>query len=355
MTKTLKQYKQYSNKKQMIIFVFFIMLIVVSLLALMVGSLNITLKDILGIFFNQIDNMKKMAILNIRLPRILAAILVGSALASSGCVMQCVVKNPLASSSTLGVSQGAAFGAALAIVLFNGGIVNSSSSTTPFTINNPYIVTIFAFIFGSFSTLVVVIIARMKKEIGPSGLILSGVALTSLFQGGSTILQYFCDDTKLGTIVFWTFGNLANINWQELLILSIVLIFSLFYFILNSWNYNAIESSYDTSNSLGINSHMVMVISMLVCSLVTSCAVSFVGIISFIGLVAPHIMRKFIGNDHRYLILGSAICGSILLVLADILSRVIIAPIVLPIGALTSFLGAPIFLFLLVKGVKKYG
>ena len=127
------------------------------------------------------------------------------------------------------------------------------------------------------------------------------------------------------------------------------------YFLFNRWNYNAMESGADTAKSLGVNTRAVMLVSMGICSLLAAVAVSFVGIISFVGLVAPHIMRKFVGNDYRYLIPGSAVVGALLLVLADLVSRTVMAPVILPIGALTSFLGAPMFLFLLFKGGKKNG
>ena len=299
--------------------------------------------------------MHRTAIMNIRLPRAVTAILVGAALAAAGAVMQCVLRNPLASASSLGVSQGAAFGAALGIVVFGGGVVNSANATTAITINNPYIVTLCAFVFGMVSTVVVVGISQFKKNIGPGGLILAGTALSSLFSGASTILQYFADDTKLGAIVFWTFGNLGSTSWRELLILFVVFLAAVIYFLFNRWNYNAMESGADTAKSLGVNTRSVMLISMGICSLLAAVAVSFVGIISFVGLVAPHIMRKFVGNDYRYLIPGSTIAGAGLLVLADLVSRTVMAPVILPIGALTSFLGAPMFLFLLFKGVKHGG
>ena len=198
----------------------------------------------------------------------------------------------------------------------------------------------------------IIAISQIKKNIGPGGLILAGVALSSLFSGGSTLLQYFTDDTKLGAIVFWTFGNLGSASWRDLLILALVLAAALIYFMFNRWNYNAMESGADTAKSLGVNTRSVMLVSMGICSVLSAVAVSFVGIISFVGLVAPHIMRRFTGNDYRFLVPGSAVAGALLLVLADTFGRSVVAPVILPIGALTAFLGAPMFLFLLFKGVK---
>lgn len=348
-------YNQYLRRKRIALTAVVIITIVVALYSIGVGSIQISMPDIFKVLFGGGEKLYRTAVMNIRLPRAVTAILVGAALAAAGAVMQCVLRNPLASASSLGVSQGAAFGAALGIVVFGGGVVNSANATTAITINNPYIVTLCAFVFGMISTVVVVGISQFKKNIGPSGLILAGTALSSLFSGASTILQYFADDTKLGAIVFWTFGNLGSTNWRELLILFIVFLAAMAYFQYNRWNYNAMESGADTAKSLGVNTRSVMLLSMGICSLLAAVAVSFVGIISFVGLVAPHIMRKFVGNDYRYLIPGSAIAGALLLVLADLVSRTVMAPVILPIGALTAFLGAPMFLFLLFKGGKKNG
>ena len=267
----------------------------------------------------------------------------GAALAVSGAVMQCVLQNPLASASTLGVSQGAAFGAALGIIVFGGGVVQSSSAATAVAINNPYIVTLCAFVCGSMSTFVVIVLSQFKKDLGPAGLILAGVALSSLFAGGSALLQYFADETKISSVVFWTFGNLGSAGWKELLILTVIFFSSLVYFLLNRWNYNAMESGADTAKSLGVNTRAVMIISMGICSLTAAVAVSFVGIISFVGLIAPHIMRRFIGNDYRYLIPCSAAAGHCSS-FWPIPCRLIIAPVILPIGAITSFWRADVSL-----------
>lgn len=351
-TEGLQRYNRYLRRKKTALLAAVIATLLAALYAMGVGSIRIPAADVLRVLFGGGEDLHRTAVLNIRLPRAVTAILVGAALASAGAVMQCVLRNPLASASSLGVSQGAAFGAALGIVAFGGGVVSSASAATAITIDNPYIVTLCAFVFGMVSTVVVVGISQLKKDIGPGGLILAGTALSSLFSGASTILQYFADDTKLGAIVFWTFGNLGSTSWRELLILLVVLAAAMAYFLLNRWNYNAMESGADTAKSLGVNTRAVMAASMGICSLLAAVAVSFVGIISFIGLAAPHIMRRFVGSDYRYLVPGSAIAGALLLILADLVSRVVMAPVILPIGALTAFLGAPVFLFLLFKGGK---
>jgi len=348
----LKLYDAFVRRKKLVFAIAVIATIVTALIAVGAGSLHIPVLEVIKALFGQGAAQSQLVILNIRLPRVVAAITVGAILSVSGAVMQCVLRNPLASASTLGVSQGAAFGAAVGIIVFGGGVVNSDSAATAVSINNPYIVTMCAFIFGSLSTIVILVLAQFKKDLGPAGLILAGVALSSLFLGGSTLLQYFADETKISTLVFWTFGNMGAAGWHELIIIAAVFIAVTLYFLLNRWNYNAMESGADTAKSLGVNTRTVMLVSMIISTLAAAVAVSFVGIISFVGLVAPHIMRRFVGNDYRYLIPCSAVAGALLLILADTFGRLIIAPVILPIGAITSFLGAPLFLFLLFRGFK---
>jgi iron complex transport system permease protein len=348
----LQLYNAFVRRKRLVFVIALIATIVVAFVAVGAGSLNISIPEIIKVLFGKGTAMSQTVVMNIRLPRVVASILVGAILAASGAVMQCVLRNPLASASTLGVSQGAAFGAAVGIIVFGGGVVNSDSAATAVSINNPYIVTICAFLCGSLSTVVVILLSRLKKDLGPAGLILAGVALSSLFAGGSTLLQYFADETKISSVVFWTFGNMGAAGWPELAIMAVVFVAAMVYFMLNRWNYNAMESGADTAKSLGVNTREVMLVSMGICTVAAAVAVSFVGIISFVGLVAPHIMRRFVGNDYRYLIPCSAAGGALLLILADTFGRLVIAPVILPIGAITSFLGAPLFLYLLFRGFK---
>lgn len=349
----LNQYRRQIVRKRIAILGSALLMVVVCLYSIMKGSIDLSLGEVLASLIGRGTRQSNLVILNIRLPRVVTTVLVGAALAVSGAVMQCVLQNPLASASTLGVSQGAAFGAALGIVVFGGGVLSSGSANVAVKIDHPYIVTFCAFFFGSLSTVVILLLSRLRRSLGPGGLVLAGVALSSLFTGGSTLLQYFADDTQLGAVVFWTFGNLGNTSWSEITILALVFAAAFLYFLCNRWNYNAMSGGADTAKSLGVNARAVMLISMSICSLTAAVSVSFVGIISFIGLIAPHIMRKFVGDDYRYLIPASAFAGGLILILADTFGRLIIPPVVLPVGAITSFLGAPVFLALLLKGVGK--
>ena len=342
-------YEGLQRKKLLALLITIALLLVAVVISAGTGSIKLTPWEVISTLFGGGDSLSRVALFENRLPRTVAAILVGAALGMSGAVMQCVLNNPLASASTLGVSQGAAFGAAVGIIVFGGG-VTATGGAYAVQIDNPYIVTLCAFVCGSASTVVIVAISRLRRDLGPGALVLAGVALSSLFTGGSTLLQYFADDTQLGAVVFWTFGDLGSTNWSELAMLLAVDVAALIYFLLKRWDYNAIHSGSDTAASLGVNVKTVTLVSMTVCTVASALAVSFVGIISFIGLVAPHAMRRFVGDDYRWLLPCSAAGGALLLILADLVSRMLIAPTILPVGAITSFLGAPVFLYLLLKG-----
>lgn len=330
-----------------------LLVLALGLFSITQGSIKLSLAEILRTFFGHGEQASKTVVFGIRLPRVTAAILVGIALGVTGAVMQCVLNNPLASASTLGVSQGAAFGAAVGILFFGGGVVAGGSANVAVAVDNPYIVTLCAFVFGSLSTVVILLLSQLKRNLGPGGLVLAGVALSSLFTGGSTLLQYFADETKLSAIVFWTFGNLGGVGWKQLAVLAVIVLLTMVYFILNRWNYNAMRNGPDVAKSLGVDARRLMLVSMGICSLTAAVSVAFAGIISFIGLVAPHIMRKFVGDDYRFLVPCSAAGGALVLLAADTFSRLIIQPVILPVGAITSFLGAPVFLALLLKGDDK--
>lgn len=349
-----EEYDRHVRRRGIALLAASVLLLVLTVLYMGIGTLSISPGEILAALLGRGDATVRTAVLNIRLPRALAAVLVGAVLAMSGTVMQCVLRNPLASASTLGVSQGAAFGAAVGILVFGGGAVVSSNSMAAVRVNSPAVVTLCAFVFGSVSSLAVIGISRVKRDAGPTGLILAGTALSAMFTGGSTLLQYFADDTSLGAVVFWTFGNLGNAGWKDLAVIAAAACLALVFYLANSWNYNAMTAGTDTALSLGVEADRTMLISMAVCSLSAAAAVSFVGIIGFVGLIAPHIMRRFTGSDHRFLLPGSALGGAILLILADAAAKLIAPPIVLPVGALLSFVGGPVFLILFIRGGKSH-
>ena len=318
-----------------------VLLLVTILLSLRAGSYETPVAELVkGIFGASADKKINLIVQNNRLPRILTAILAGSGLGLAGCILQAVLRNPLASSSTLGVSQGATFGAAFAIVVLGLGATDKFG------------IPLCAFV-GSIAVALVILGLSKFRQVSPEGIVLAGVAISSMFTGATTLIQYFANEVQLATLVFWTFGDLGNTGWQELGTMGIVVGVLCVYCFIHRWDYNALLGGEETAISLGVNVKRLTLVGMVLCCLCSSVVVSNVGLISFIGLVAPHIVRMVVGNNHVYLIPGSILGGATLLLLGDLFARTVISPVILPIGAITSFLGGPLFLYLLFKGGKK--
>lgn len=325
--------------------------IVLAAISMGLGSAGVSPARVIKALLGRADQRTQQIILHIRLPRVFAALVAGTGLSVAGCVMQGLLLNPLASDYTLGVSQGAAFGAALGIVALGAGSVQSTSADAVI-IRNPYLVTLFAFLGAIAATLVVLSMARWRGAT-PESMILAGVALGSLFSAGTVLTQYFANDVQVASIVFWTFGDLGRASWQELAILAAVVFPALVFFVFNRWNYSVLQSGDDTAKTLGVSVERVRMAGMFVASLVTATAVAFLGIIAFVGLVGPHLMRRITGDDLRTLVPASAAMGALLLLASDTLARTVISPVTLPVGAITSFMGAPLFLYLLVRGQRR--
>lgn len=343
-------YQTYIRRKWMVLLLSALVLLAACLASLLAGSTGVSLKEVLLALMGQGDQQIRTIVWNVRMPRIAAAAVVGIALAMCGCVMQNVLRNPLASASTLGVSQGASFGAAVAIICLGAGSqINSGGSSAALTINNPYLVTLCAFLGGMTTTVLILLLSRLRS-VTPAGMVLAGVAISSMFTGGTTLVQYFADDVMVATVVYWTFGSLGRAGWKEIMMIGALCLLAFLFFLCHRWNYNALESGFQSAKSLGVPVEFLIPVSMAVCALLASVSVAFVGCISFIGLISSHIMRYFVGNDYRFLIPCSALGGAVLLMVSDIACRTLVPPAVLPIGALTSFLGAPLFLYLIMKG-----
>lgn len=344
-------YKKNTGKKFAVGLLLFVLVFILSFIGINAGSTDLTLKEILMSMLGQGTETSDIVIWQIRLPRIFSAIVVGAGLSVAGCVMQNNLRNALASPLTLGISNSAAFGANIAIVLLGAGSIQSSSADAVI-INNPYMVTISAFTWSLIAMMIILMIAKLKGFM-PESIILAGVSLNFLFLAGTTLIQYFADEVQVAAAVFWTFGDLGRTSWREVCLMAIIIGLSLVYFMFKRWDYNVLDSGEESAVSLGVNVNRVRFGGMLVSCVITSVAVSFTGIIGFIGLISPQIVRIIIGGDYRFLIPVSALMGSLILIIADTLARTIIAPVILPVGAITSFLGAPIFLYLLLKGDKK--
>ncbi|HOF19668.1 MAG TPA: iron ABC transporter permease [Bacteroidales bacterium] len=347
----LSQY--YNFRKKRILFILFLLLLlfIIIIYSLFSGSADIGLRDIYSLITGTGQAVSRQIIYNIRLPRIAGAFLAGMALSVSGAVIQSILRNPLASPFTLGISGASAFGAAFAIIVLGAGSSYAGSNDMAI-INNPYVVTVSAFLWSLCSVAVIIVLSKYKGAT-PEIIILSGIIISSLFGAGISAMQYFSDNIQLASIVFWTFGDIGRASWNNCLIIAVVVSLVMVFFISQSWNYKALQSGDEYARSLGVNVSRVRLTGLVVASLVTAVVVSFYGIIAFVGLVVPHIVRRIIGGDEQFLIPASAIGGGTFLLFSDTLARTIISPVILPVGILTSFAGAPLFLFLLIKGMGK--
>ncbi len=318
------------------------------LIALSLGAANVPLGDVARTLVGaEVAHRIEIIVWNIRLPQALAAILAGAGLAVSGAAMQSILRNPLGSPFTLGISHAAAFGAAIAVVFLGAGEMTASQAGT-MAIYNPYMTTLGAFVFSLVSAAVIVLIARMRGA-APEVMVLTGVALGSLFSAGTMFLQYFADDVELAAIVFWTFGDTSRADWSELGLLAVITVVTSLYFIAQSWNYNAIDAGDETAKGLGVRVERLRTVGMILASLLTAVSISFLGIIGFVGLVVPHMIRRVIGSDHRFLLPACLFGGGVLLLVADTAARLILAPHLLPVSILTAFLGAPVFIWLIIR------
>ena len=214
-------------------------------------------------------------------------------------------------------------------------------------------ISVYSFL-GSIAVAIVILGLSRFKQVSAEGIVLAGVAISSMLSGATTLIQYFANEIQLTSLVFWTFGDLGSTGWEDLRPMGIMVLILLVYCFAHRWDYNALLNGEETAVSLGIHVQRLTLTNMVLCCLTCSIIVSNVGLINFIGLVAPHIVRMVVGNNHVYLIPGSVLAGAALLLLGDLIARVAIMPIILPIGAITSFLGGPLFLYLLFKGGRKH-
>ena len=337
-------YRNIRKRRIIGIALLFLVVLLLFILGIGIGTTYIPFIDVIKAIFNIGDMDTIFIVKNIRLPRALAAFIAGGGLAISGCIMQNVLKNEMASPSTLGVGNAAVFGANVAIIGLGAanGFIN---------LNNPYVVSGFAFVFAIISVFLILFLARIKHFTSES-IVLAGVAIGTIFNAGTLILQFFSEEGELASAVFWTFGDLSRANYKECLIMFIIIFISLIFFIIKGYDYNAIANGRGFAKTLGVKVERTSIISLLLASFITAVCVSFLGIIGFVGLIAPQIMKRFVKDDFRYLIPSSFLFGSALLLLSDLVSRLIIKGTPLPVGAITSLLGGPMFIYLLIRGRK---
>lgn len=334
------------NKHRLTVLVMAISLIVCILASFTLGRYAVPLKELLGILGSKLGlkiqpfwtTQMETAIINIRLPRVLLSVLVGMCLAAAGASYQGVFQNPMASPDILGASAGAGFGAALAILLGLSSVF----------------IALGAFLMSLLTVALVFLVGRHAKGDRILGLVLAGIMMSSLFQSGTSFIKLAADpNNQLPQITFWLMGSLSGARWKEIGFVLIPMLAGLIPLLLLRWQLNVITMGDDEARAMGVNAPWIRLVIVICSTLVTASAVSVSGMIGWVGLVIPHIMRRMVGSDYRYLMPASMLGGGIFLLLVDNVSRSVTSSGI-PIGILTSFIGAPFFLWLITGRRNHY-
>lgn len=337
----ISEYRNYVWRKYLFIIAMCVIAFVVGVYSLTLGGYETSFLDTLQTLFNHItgnvtDETADHFIWNLRLPRVLLGVLTGVGLAIVGSTMQSVLKNPLADPYTTGISSGASFGATLAIIVgfsFVGG---------------DFAIIVNAFIFSLIPVGVILMLSKMRHA-SPTTMILSGIAVMYIFSSLTTFIQLRADPDDLKYVYTWGVGSLGYASWDMLPICFAFTSVGVAVMMIMAAMLNVLSSGDDTAKTLGLDASKFRIIGLLVASLTTAGLVSFTGPIGFVGLVAPHVARIFVGSDNRFLLPASAAFGTAMLLLADMLGRVIVAPGVLQVGVVMAFIGGPVFLWILMR------
>ena len=340
----IQKVKKRKRKYALTIVIMVIAVIVTAVACLFVGSSNMSVQDGLKALLHKGTNAQNRIIWNIRIPRVLAAIIAGAGLSVAGLIMQTTLNNGMASPSTLGVSNAAVFGANLSIIAFAGGFLSTGNNLSSFDVGaNPFATSSLAFVFAVLSILLILGLCTIRS-FSPNVVVLAGMAIGAVWTAATTILQFYATDVGLSAAVIWSFGDLGRATYQTNMIMAVTVVAGIAFFAFMSWKYNTLLSGEATARTMGVNVELLRFVSLLLASVITAACVSFLGVIGFVGIICPHVTKKVLGQDHRVTIPVSCLSGSLLLLLADTLSRSMGSGSALPVGAITSLLGAPFFI-----------
>lgn len=337
------------RKKKLTLFSLLWILLVVSVISLSKGAVDISSGQTIAIIGNavgldlpwQYSEAQQVVLESIRAPRIVLAILVGSVLAISGAAMQGLFRNPLADPALIGISSGATL-AAVAVIVLEATVLQGFSQWAGL-----YRLPIAAFVGGFAATWLVYHFATVGGRPDISSLLLAGIAINALAGSATGLLIYLADNEQLRTITFWTMGSLSGASWSQILVAAPFFLMTLVCLPFVSRALNAMLLGEAEASHLGFSVEKIKTLTIFLVALGIGATVSFAGIIGFVGLVVPHLLRLWFGPDHRSLLPCAAILGAILLLAADLLARTIVMPAELPIGIITGVLGGPFFLWLL--------
>jgi len=341
---TIQSYRVSEIRKLAFVFICVIAAVIVAGLSITFGTMDIGFFECYEVIWNHItgniqDKLIDYIIVDERLPRIAAALITGAGLAIAGCVMQSVMKNPLADPYTTGISSGAGFGAALAVTL---GIS---------IVGGNYALVVNAFVFSLVPMAMMLGVGKLKKA-SPTMMIMAGLAIMFMFNAFTTVLKIQADPDALAKLYAWTVGTVADCEWSEIVLMFVVVAIGVTLTQMLSRKLNILATGDDSAKAMGLDVENLRIVLLLIISLVVATVVSFTGLIGFVGLVAPHVCRIFVGADNRYLVLSSAMFGAVLLEVADFVGRTVIAPATLQVGIVTAFIGGPMFLYLILRQKK---
>ena len=340
----IKELEKRKRRNAVVIAGLLLAVVVIGIACLFVGSSNMSFGDGLNALLGGGSDAQSRIIWKIRVPRVLAAIIAGAGLSVAGLVMQTTLNNAMASPSTLGVSNAAVFGANLSIIAFAGGFLSTGNNLRNFDVSaNPYATSLLAFGFAAVSVLLILGLCTVRS-FSPNVVVLAGMAIGSVWTAATTILQFYATDVGLSAAVVWSFGDLGRATYCTDGIMAVVVLVGVVFFLLMSWKYNALLSGEATAKTMGVHVERLRFVSLLLASVITAVCVSFLGVIGFVGIICPHVTKKLLGQDHRVTLPVSCLMGSLLLLLADTLSRSVGGGSALPVGAITSLLGAPFFI-----------
>ena len=334
------------NKSSFIGILFIILLCIVSLISAKFGAVKISnheISEAILHFFKgeKIIDLNERIFMQIRLPRVFMGMAVGAALAVGGVLMQALFRNPIVEPGLVGTSSGAAFGAALYFVLGASFKINCGEWTLPLA----------ACIGGILSTSIVFYLSKSKQN-GKSSviaLLLTGVAINALFLSGVGFLSYIARDPQARSITFWNLGTLSGSYWQAVFFVSIVVFICLLFSFKYAKQLNALMLGEQEAQLIGVNMKQLKLKILFINVCMVSVATAFVGVIAFIGLIVPHLLRMINGSNNRFLIWSAALLGAVVLIISDIAARLLLNPAELPLGIVTSIIGVPIFIILLRK------
>ena len=329
------------------------------LVSVSLGAVDISLADTIRVFFHALipstappsNPVYTNIVLNSRLPRVLLCVFCGFSLAMAGAVMQNILRNPLVSPFTLGISSAASFGAAMAIV-FSAGITGSVMILGHEFFYDSLYTAGMAFIAAMASTVLVVVLSR-RRDISRSTIILTGVIISYLFQAGVSAAKYFSDDNALREITLWLMGGMWNATWGIVYLIAIVVPLCVIVIEMNSMKINILGAGDEVASNLGINVQRLRSMMLIMCTVITSVCIAFTGIIGFVGLIAPHVTRMFIGNDSRYLFPASGLLGALILLISDTAARMVIRPEEIPVGIIMYVLGGLFFIWMVARKKKE--